>query len=86
MTCLYEATLNNMIRAFMHIATHWAWLKGGSDGKGLDSMSLKLKAATTCEDPKILGDAMKSYLMAKNINTRDCTLEGSELFGSTKRK
>ena len=31
-------------------------------------------------------DAMNSYQVAKNVNTRDCALEGSELFGSTKCK
>ena len=29
---------------------------------------------------------MKSYARAEDVNTRDCVLEGSELFGSTKRK
>ena len=29
---------------------------------------------------------MKSYLGAKYLHTKDCALEGSELFGSTKRK
>ena len=58
----------------------------GSDGKGPYSTSLKLKAAARYRDPKMLADVMKSYPGAKNVNTRDCLLEGSELFGSTKRK
>ena len=86
MTCLYEATVDDMIRAFMQIANYRAWLKGGSHGKGPDSASLKLKAAARCGDPKILVDAMKSYPGAKDVNIRDCALEGSQLFGSTKRK
>ena len=86
MTCLYEATVDDMIRAFMQIANYRTWLKGGSDGKGPDSASLKLKAAARCGDPKMLADAMKSYPGAEDVNTRDCALEGSELFGSTKRK
>jgi hypothetical protein len=57
-----------------------------SDGEGLDSASLKLKAAARCGDPKMLADAMKSYPWAEDVNTKDCALEGSELFGSTKRK
>ena len=86
MTCLYEATVDDMICAFMQIANYQAWLKGGLDGKGLDFASLKLKIAARCGDPKILVDAMKSYLGAEGANTRACALEGSELFGSTKRK
>ena len=34
----------------------------------------------------MLADAMKFYPWAKNTNTKDCTLEMSELFGSTKHK
>ena len=86
MTFLYEATVDNMIRAFMQIANYSAWLIGGSNGKGFDSVSLKLKTATMCEDPKMLIDTMKSYPGAEDVNTRDSALEGSELCGSTKRK
>ena len=39
-----------------------------------------------CADPKILAEAMKSYPRVEDLNTRDCTLEDFELFGSTKRK
>ena len=55
-------------------------------GKGLDFASLKLKAAARCEDPKILVDAIKSYPGAEGANTRNCALDRSELFGSTKQK
>ena len=61
-------------------------MKGGSDGKGPDLASLKLKVAVMCGDPKMLAATMKSYPRAEGVNTRDCTLERSELFGSTKRK
>ena len=86
MSCLYEATVDDMIRAFVHIANYWSWLKGGSSGKGPDQPSLKLKAAAHIGDPKLLAEAMRSYHGAKGLNTRDCALEGSELFGSTNRK
>ena len=33
MTCLYEATLDNMIRFFMQIANYRTWLVKRSDGK-----------------------------------------------------
>ena len=86
MTCLYEVTVVNLIRAFMRIANYRSWLEGGSTGKGLDPTSLKLKDVAMCGDPKLLVEAMKSYPGAKDLNTRDCALEGSELFGSTKQK
>ena len=70
----------------MQVANYRKWLKRGSDGKGLDSASLKLKAVAMCGDPKMLVDAMKAYPWAEDVNTRDCALEGSELFGSTKHK
>ena len=86
MICLYEVTVDDKIRTFMQITNYRIWLKGGSDGKGLDLAFLKLKAVAMCRDPKILVDAMKAYPWAEDINTRDCVLEGPELFGSTKRK
>ena len=33
---LYEIAMDDMIRAFMQIANYWTWLKGDSNGKGLD--------------------------------------------------
>lgn len=62
------------------------WLKGGSFWKGFDQTSLKLKIAYHIGDPKLLVEAMRSYPGAKDLNTRNCVLEGFELFGSTKRK
>jgi hypothetical protein len=75
-----------MIRTFMQIANYLSWLKGGSSRKGPDQTSLKLKAAAHISDPKLLAEAMRSYPGAEDLNTRNCALEGFELFGSTKRK
>ena len=86
MICLYEATMDDLIRAFIQIVNYRSWLRGGPTGKGLDSASLKLKVAARCGDLKLLADAMKSYPGAEDLNTKDCALKGSELFGSTKRK
>ena len=85
MICMYEATMDNLIRAFMRVANYLSWLGGGSIGKDFDSMSLKLEVVAKCGDPKVLVDAMKSYLRAEDLNTGDCALEGSKLFGSTTR-
>ena len=86
MICLYEATLDEFIRAFMQITNYGLWLRGGFTGNGLDIASLKLKVVAQCGDPKHLADVMKSYPGAENLNTKDCVLEGYELFGSTKTK
>ena len=52
MTCLYEATVDDMIRAFMQIANYQTWLKGGSDGKGHDLASLNSKRLLGVENKK----------------------------------
>ena len=86
MVFLYEAKVDDMIRVFMQIVNYHAWLKGGSDSKGLNLVFLKLITHVICGDPKMLADTMKSYPGAEDVNTRDCALKGSELFGPTKRK
>jgi hypothetical protein len=86
MIFLYEAIVDDMICAFMQIAYYRTWLKRGSNGKGSDLASLKLKTVARCGDPKMLADAMKSYPRAEYVSIRDCALEGSELFNSTKHK
>lgn len=48
-------------------------------------MSLKLEVAMRITDLHILADAMRSYPNVRHMNTKTCALEGSELFGSTKR-
>lgn len=86
MTCMCEATMDDLIHTFIQIANSRSWLKEGSIGKGLDSPSLKLKIASRCGDPKILVDGMKFFHGAKDLMSRYCGLKGLELFGSTKRK
>ena len=53
--------------------------------KGHDLASLKFKIAARSGDPKLLAKAMKSCPGVEVVNTRDCALEGSELFGLTKQ-
>lgn len=79
MAYLYEVTLDDMICAFFMQITNYTC-------NCSNSMSLKPKDVARCGDPNLLVDAMKSYLGAKDVNTRDCALEGFKLFGSTKRK
>lgn len=66
----------------MHIAENRSWLKGGSNGKGLNSKSSELKVVSRSGDPKLLVDAMRCYPRVEELNTQDCTLEGLESFGS----
>ena len=47
---------------------------------------LQIKIVVRCGDPKILADAMKHFPRSEYLNTRNCALEGSEVFGSTKWK
>lgn len=54
MTGLYEATIDDMIQAFVQIANYHNWIEGGLYSKNPDQTSLKLKAATYTGDPKLL--------------------------------
>ena len=42
MTCLYEATMVDLIRALMQIVKYKFWFKGGPIGKGPHHSSLKV--------------------------------------------
>ena len=84
LTCLYETTVDDLIRGFKQIANYKSWLRGGSTGKGPDPTSLELKVVAMFGDLKLLADAMKSYPGLEYLNIRDCILEGSKFFGSTK--
>lgn len=85
MICVYKATIVNLIRPFMQIATYMLWLKGGSSSKIFDFASLNLKVIFRCRDAKLLANAMTSCLGAKTPNTKGFILEGFEFFVSTKR-
>lgn len=65
MTCLYEATYDNFIRAFMQIANYKYQVKGGSTWKGPNEVSLTLKVIANCGDPKLLAKAWTNIQMPK---------------------
>lgn len=69
MTCLYESIVDNLIRAFMHMAIYMYWLKGGLIEKGLDHFYLRLKVVAESGDPTDLEDAMMEFLGATNLHT-----------------
>lgn len=60
MTCIYEATMYDMIRVFIQISNYCTWLKGGQQGRRFDKATLKLKATIKNGDPKMLKEVMKS--------------------------
>jgi hypothetical protein len=86
MTCLYAATVDNLLCAFIQITSYCAWLKGGASSKDLDKCTLRPKSAQRSGDPKLTAEVVRSYSGAKDLLTRTCGLEGVEIFGSTKRK
>jgi hypothetical protein len=59
--------VGDLICAFMQIGNYKLWLIGGSTRKGTNFMSLKLKVGAKCGDPKLLADAMKSYLGEEDL-------------------
>ena len=86
MTCLYGATMDDIILVFMQITNYCTWLKGDSLGKRPYQTSSNLKAAMHTNDPKLLVEAMRSYPVVKDLNRRNCALEIFKSLGSTKRK
>ena len=85
-TCLYQATVLDLIRAFSQTTAYRAWLKGGRSGKGPDKAQLCLRTAQRLGDPKMIAKAVSSYPDVHDLLTRPKGLEGAESFGSTKRK
>ena len=45
MTCLYKATVDDLIRAFMQTTNYRTYLKGGRSGKDPNKAELRLRAA-----------------------------------------
>ena len=84
--CLYETTINVLIRAFMYIVIYKLWLTCCYTGEGFNSISLKSNIVVRRGDPKLLAHAVKSFPWAQDFNTMNCSLEVSKLFGSTKQK
>lgn len=85
MTCMYKALVDNLICAFMRILYYMMWLKRGFINEDLNSTSLnggcyelwRFEVVDRCHEILFGG---------KDLHTRECTLDGSKLFGSTKRK
>ena len=77
MTCLYNATMDDIVWAFVQVTNYWPWLKG------TDQTSLKIKVVAHIGDPKLHVEAMRSYIRVEDL--KNCALEEFELFKPTKR-
>jgi hypothetical protein len=85
-TDLYNATLDDYLRAAMQSVGYQNFLKGGGSGTGPDRSALKLRTATRSGDPKKIAQAVSEVSGAAGLNSRIPHLEGEYVFGSTKRK
>ena len=86
MTCLYEATVDDLIRAFIQTTNYRTYLKGGRLGKDPDKAKLTLRAAQRSEDAEVIAKVLSSFPGAEDLITKPHGLEGAEIFGSSKRK
>ena len=66
--------------------TDSGWKEGFKGGKGSDKAELRLRHAQRSGDPKLIAEAVKSYLGAEDLLTKKRGLEGAEIFGSPRRR
>ena len=86
MMCLYEATVDDLIRAFMQTTNYRTYLKRGRSGKGPDKAELRLRVAQRSGDAEVIAKVLSSFPGAEDLITKPRGLEGAEIFGSSKRK
>ena len=78
--------MDDLIRAFMQTTNCRTYLKGGRSGKGLDKAELKLQTTQKSRDAKVIAKVLSSFPGAEDLITKPRGLEGTEIFGSSKRK
>ena len=78
--------MDNLIRAFMQTTNYRTYLKGGKSGKGPDKAELRLWAAQKSGDAEVIAKVLSSFPGAQDLITKPRGLEGTEIFGSSKRK
>ena len=86
MMCLYEATVDDLIHAFMETTNYRTYLKGGKSRKGPNKAKLRLRAAQKSRDAKMIAKVFSFFLGTEDLITKPFGLEGVEIFGSSKRK
>ena len=85
-TCLYEASVDDLIRTFIQTTNYRTYLKGSRSGKGPDKAELRLRAAQRSGDAEVIAKVLSSFPGAEDLITKPYGLEGAEIFGSSKRK
>ena len=86
MTCLYEATTDDFIRAFIQTSNYRTYLKGDRSGKGPNKVELRLWAARKSRDSEMITRVLSSFSRDEDLITKPRGLEGVEIFGSSKKK
>ena len=86
MTCLYKATVDDFIRAFMQTTNYKMYLKGGRSGKGPDKAELRLQATQISGDAEMITKVLSSFPGIEDLITKPRGLESAKIFGSSKRK
>ena len=80
---LYDATVDDYIRAFMQCTNYNSFLNGGRSGTGPSKQELRLCPAQRSGRPEKVVEVMKNMPEAKDWCTRTPHFEGEEVFGST---
>lgn len=85
-TDLFDATLDDLVRAFMQVTAYYSFLKGERGGTGPRREELRLRNTLKYKDPVKINNAMKKFPGAGEWCNRVPNFVGEEVFGSTKRK
>ena len=87
---LYVAAVDDYIQAFLQVVAYYQYLKGGVGGMGPSREELRLRSAQRrahrTGDPGVIQSALLGMPRADDFCTRDPHHEGTEVFGSQKRK
>ena len=83
---LYDATVDDFVRAFMQCTNYYQFLKGGRSGTGPLKQELRLRQAQRSSRLDKVVDAMETMAEGKEWCTRTPHFEGEEVFGSTARQ
>lgn len=84
-TDIFEATLDDYVRAFMQVTSYYSFLKGERAGTGPRREELRLRSAQQTKDPLKIRSAMAKFPAAEEWCNRTPEFTGEEVFGSKKR-
>ena len=82
---IFEATLDDYVRAFMQVTSYYSFLKGERAGTGPRREELRLRCAQQTKDPLKIRSAMEKFPNAEEWCNRTPEFTGEEVFGSKKR-